>query len=283
MSTRSDKFRIPRQRTHGTYIGSTPKRRAQMPSPAVTLAALALFFALGGTMVHAHGGDAQAIHACVNNATGEVTLLSDNTGYGNPNSRCQRPNEQHALDWNVAGPPGSQGAPGPQGAAGPPGPAGPPGKASKTAAINLPWYETKAGWVSFRGSKELARLKVPSGATYFVNAMLVGTAHPVMDLNCQMLSYNATGSKLVSWVFFGAGAPRGINPVSASGYSRTEHVQTMSAHDLIEFPAARGTLMSRILVRCRVADYSVAPFTASGKASIGNVRVSALMIGGRGR
>jgi hypothetical protein len=73
---------------------------------------LALFFSLGGQFVFAHGGDGTKIHACVNDITGEIQILADTTGYGDPNTACPA-SQVHALDWNGSGMPGPTGPPGP--------------------------------------------------------------------------------------------------------------------------------------------------------------------------
>jgi hypothetical protein len=61
-------------------------------------------------MVLAHGGDPDAIHACVNNASGEVKIVG-------ANDTCK--NGWTSRDWNIQGP---QGATGETGATGPQGP-----------------------------------------------------------------------------------------------------------------------------------------------------------------
>src|SRR5690349_20656006 len=70
-------------------------------------------------IVHAQSGGS-TVRACVG-ASGAVTILSDPTGYSNPNQTCTAANQQHELDWNQqgpAGPAGATGATGPQGASG---------------------------------------------------------------------------------------------------------------------------------------------------------------------
>ena len=94
----------------------------------VSLTALVVLAAWGAVTVQAHGGDQPLIHSCIDNAGGGVTVIADNTGYGNPDARCPRPTQQHALDWGATGPPGPAG---PQGATGQQGPAGPPGSAAQ--------------------------------------------------------------------------------------------------------------------------------------------------------
>lgn len=54
----------------------------------------------------AHGGDATKIHACVNNASGEVKIVG-------PSSTCHH--NSTAVDWNVTGPQGPAGSQGPAG------------------------------------------------------------------------------------------------------------------------------------------------------------------------
>ena len=89
---------------------------------ALTIAGTA--FGLGVYM-NAHGGDTSRIHGCVDNRTGALRIVG-------ATQNCTASKET-ALDWNIAGPAGTQGVPGPaglqgpQGVAGPIGPAGPSG------------------------------------------------------------------------------------------------------------------------------------------------------------
>jgi hypothetical protein len=83
---------------------------------------LALFFAVGGgELVFAHGGDATKIHACVTDTTGQIQIIADPTGYGDPSGAC--PAQTHALDWNGTGVTGPAGPPGPSAPPVPPTPA----------------------------------------------------------------------------------------------------------------------------------------------------------------
>ena len=70
------------------------------------------------TLVMAHGGEQNLIHACVHNITGSVRLIE-------PDGDCNR--NETAVDWSITGPQGPQGATGPQGPQGDPGPQGPQG------------------------------------------------------------------------------------------------------------------------------------------------------------
>ena len=80
--------------------------------------------AVGASLVFAAIVQAQSggstIRACVG-ASGTVTILSDPTGYSNPNQTCTAANQQHELDWNQQGPAGPPGATGATGAQGPTG------------------------------------------------------------------------------------------------------------------------------------------------------------------
>jgi hypothetical protein len=93
------------------------------------IAFLALFFAVGGQFVFAHGGDATKIHACVVDNGGQVTIVGDPTGYGSPVATCQA--GTHALDWSANAVAGPTGDAGPTGGPGPKGDPGPPGDPSK--------------------------------------------------------------------------------------------------------------------------------------------------------
>ena len=69
---------------------------------------------LSGVMyVSAHGGDVTLIHACVNNRTGAVRIVS-------PTTACDASKET-ASDWNIQGPKGDKGDTGPKGPQGPAG------------------------------------------------------------------------------------------------------------------------------------------------------------------
>jgi hypothetical protein len=141
-------------------------RTTRLPAPALVIASAALFLAFGDTLVRAHGGNAHDVHACVDNATGAVVILSD-SGYGNPDARCQQPSQQHALDWSVigpAGPPGqpgqqgASGAPGPKGPSGVPGPAGPPGPGN---AIGV--FQKKTVVIPSTKDRVATTIKLPQG------------------------------------------------------------------------------------------------------------------------
>jgi hypothetical protein len=74
----------------------------------------------GGAFVAAQTGDT-TIHACVNNNTGAVAILTDPSGYTNPQgTNCSGTlgSQLHPLDWSQQGPQGQQGAPGVTGPAG---------------------------------------------------------------------------------------------------------------------------------------------------------------------
>jgi hypothetical protein len=72
-----------------------------------------IILAIGSaSLVWAHGGDTNLIHACVRNGVGLVRIIG-------PNQQCR--NHETAVDWGIIGP---QGEPGPQGDIGPQGPQG---------------------------------------------------------------------------------------------------------------------------------------------------------------
>jgi len=88
---------------------------------------LVIIFSLGRVMfVSAHGGDGTLIHACVNNRSGAVRIVSANTA-------CDASKET-ALDWGVQGPQGDKGD---TGDVGPTGPQGEPGPAG--VSCDLEW------------------------------------------------------------------------------------------------------------------------------------------------
>jgi hypothetical protein len=62
--------------------------------------------AVGAGMALAHGGDATAIHGCIEKEGKAVRILAA-PGIGDPNQTC-RSNET-AIDWNQRGPQGSPG------------------------------------------------------------------------------------------------------------------------------------------------------------------------------
>src|SRR5215211_768013 len=72
---------------------------------------IAVLLSMSGVMyVSAHGGDVTLIHACVNNRTGAVRMVS-------PTTTCDAIKET-ALDWGIQGPKGDKGDTGPKGPAG---------------------------------------------------------------------------------------------------------------------------------------------------------------------
>jgi hypothetical protein len=80
-----------------------PRVRLTLPVALVVFVAGGLAGSLGIAVVQAHGGGASLVHACVNNGSGSVRIVS-------PSGTCH-PNET-ALDWNQQGETGPQGAPG---------------------------------------------------------------------------------------------------------------------------------------------------------------------------
>jgi hypothetical protein len=92
-------------------------RSIRLLAVSAGLAALAV----GAGMALAHGGDASAIHGCIENE-GKFVRIVAAPGIGNPAEDCR--SSQTAIDWSQAGP---QGPPGPQGPQGPKGDKGDPG------------------------------------------------------------------------------------------------------------------------------------------------------------
>jgi hypothetical protein len=76
----------------------------------------AVLAALAGVAVAgAQSAGVAAVHACVTNSSGAIRILTDPTGYSNPSQACAAGGAEHVLDFNQAGPAGSQGAAGPAG------------------------------------------------------------------------------------------------------------------------------------------------------------------------
>ena len=224
------------------------KRNRPRVSPAMIVALLALFLAVGVPAVWSHGGNAQAVHACVTNSTGQVTVIADPTGYGNPNLRCQRPNEQHDLDWNQVG---AQGPQGPQGPAGPAGPQGLPGPAS----ADLKWYSRnfKATLRTSDGTsptKVVGSLDVPGGQTYLVQANLsLSTSLSAPQVWCTLLgnSQPGYGGSPVVGQFYSRWKVPGIGRKTPFALLNL-HWQTLSLQAVMTLPRGRST--SKVFVRC---------------------------------
>jgi hypothetical protein len=125
----------------------------------------------GAVLVRAHGGDPQLIHACVENATGDVIILADPTPYGSPRRTCPRPTLQHALDWNQ------------QGVQGPPGQADP----ASAGAFHVYEYE-RSGTVTFNGTaeKHAASLPIPTNGVYAVSAKVTVEARKQLVVRCYL-------------------------------------------------------------------------------------------------
>jgi hypothetical protein len=86
-------------------------RQARQQWMGVTLGMLALFIALGGAVVFAHGGDASLVHGCVKPVA--PTGPQPNVIIVEPNEAC--PAGYGPVDWAQQGPAGPQGEVGPQG------------------------------------------------------------------------------------------------------------------------------------------------------------------------
>lgn|SRR5574337_1489238 len=80
----------------------------------------------GTFMAWAHGGDATLVHACINNSTRIVRILS-------PNDNCQ--SHETAQHWSIQGPAGPVGPQGPQWVSGAPGALGTPGAPGATVCL----------------------------------------------------------------------------------------------------------------------------------------------------
>lgn len=102
---------------------------------------VALILAVFGATRYALGDGGDTIHACVNNASGTVKIVSEGT-------TCA--NNEHALEWGTEGEPGAPGAPGSTGVPGEPGPTGEPG-ADGEPATSL-WAVVNVDGTIARGS-----------------------------------------------------------------------------------------------------------------------------------
>ena len=97
---------------------------AQLAKWRLLVSGVIVAFASGTVLIWAHGGNADLVHACINNLTGLVRVVG-------PNQSCQV--LETPRHWSVQGPQGpaglqgAQGPPGPVGAQGPAGPQGPQG------------------------------------------------------------------------------------------------------------------------------------------------------------
>ncbi len=91
--------------------------------------------------VSAHGGDLTLIHACVNNRTGSVRIVS-------ATSTCDA-NKETTLDWGIQGPKGDKGDVGPMGPQGPKGDIGPQGLQGLKGDVGPMGPQGPAGELSF--------------------------------------------------------------------------------------------------------------------------------------
>lgn len=255
---------------------ATTRFRLRLSAPMV-VALLALFFALGAPAVWSHGGNSQAVHACVNNATGEVTVIADSTGYGNPNLRCQRPNEQHDLDWNVAGPAGPQGPAGPAGPAGAAGKDGAPAVAPsfevfRTSGVTPaePFRRLDAGQ-----NKVVARLTgLPSG-TFMLKANLWVSSAPQLSVVCDLTTPPLGGFNHVA-----AHTPPvshnivGSTPAErAKDWLRKRSSQTLALHNVVTLPRPSGRAGNQVVLTC-------GNNAKAGYARVGDLSLIAVRIGG---
>lgn len=98
--------------------------RKKSPSPALVIAILALFVALGGSSyaaIRAASQGGRVFHGCVDKHTGALRVVQ-------AGSRCRKgPSGEFAIAWNQKGTPGVAGVPGAAGHAGATGATGPSG------------------------------------------------------------------------------------------------------------------------------------------------------------
>jgi hypothetical protein len=110
---------------------------------------------VGSAGVWAHGGDKEAVHACL--AKGGAVRITAAPGWGDPGAVCDEKAGETPLDWGIRGP---------QGVRGPAGPAGPAGGKgaqevvySTTASARLRPWSTRN-----RRNVVTADLRLPAGA-----------------------------------------------------------------------------------------------------------------------
>lgn len=256
----------PSSRDTKQQVSPKPRIRVRL-SPAMAVAVLALFLALGTPVVWSHGGNAQLVHACVNNATGEVTVIADTTGYRNPNARCQRPSEQHDLDWAQTGPAGPAG---PQGAIGAPGQQGPAGVSAVSAWSQAPFKGPTGLKVKPGGlANVLNSVSVAGGGTYIVEAEVrfESSSAPYIHLNCFMRFGRQLDRDPMGTV--DSTSVRNHNP---DGEIKEGHVHLRR---VLQLPDYRG-MPARIWVGCRFYDV---PETPAKRVVFLRARLSALKLG----
>jgi hypothetical protein len=125
-----------------------------------SLGMLALFVAIGGATVFAHGGDPNQVHACVISGTGGS---SPNVRIVGANETC--PGGSNAVDWAIQGPPGPQG---PQGGKGDQGEQGPAAPVSPLVGPDPPSYAALADQFNFSlsGKKTLKNTTAVNGVPH---------------------------------------------------------------------------------------------------------------------
>jgi hypothetical protein len=175
-------------------------KRPRLLSTLAVATSLGLISAIGAVAVRAHGGDPQRIHSCVDNTSGEVLVLADTTGYGNPDARCPRPQQQHALDWNAVGPPGPTG---------PAGPSGPPGSSPVTATPQIYEYERGLVLVKQGQEKQVVAVPVPGGGIYAVTAKMIVQSRNYLGARCFL---SVLGSSSTDDVAYAEAGFQGLHP-----------------------------------------------------------------------
>lgn len=158
------------------------KKRWSVPSPAVVLAAAALFVALGGTSVAAAtliDGHHIRPHSIPKNrlTAGAISSLRGEVGPQGPTGATGPRGASGAK-----GATGSQGATGPKGAtgaAGPAGPQGPPGLATGLSAAT-----NTAASLSTTSTAVLATPAATKAGRYYVNASIALSVAPGDTVTC---------------------------------------------------------------------------------------------------
>lgn len=122
--------------------------------------AIATAAAAAATLAWSHGGDTNAVHACVT-SEGQAILLSSANGTCGAGPSGQPAN---ALDWAIQGPKGETGAQGPKGEQGDTGPKGEKGDAGDAASAPVPAYFVKTAAKTLTGGLNVVEVKCPKGS-----------------------------------------------------------------------------------------------------------------------
>ena len=171
----------------------------EMKAPRLTstglVVAIATTLLVGGVVVAgAHGGGPtnKVIHACVDDKTGSIWIVDQNSGCGQ---------DGHPLDWNGEGPRGKQGPPGPQG---PPGDTGFASTTVVTATNSVASSATTAVTVPWVGVDCPGDSTATGGGGYTSSQNTLVASVP-LEANSNTDNFAETGDRPTGW--FAAGSP----------------------------------------------------------------------------